>query len=592
MTTASTYSTLRRRIALVVCALAMATAACSSASADTEPAAAANESNTTIVEPTAAAQAWTAVASFDRLHHTSDDCVDVSLVASDGTADYATVADQLVSRDLVTGEVTNHGPPPTACAVWIEDTRTGLRLASADDAQHLWFAAPGQPWTVEKAMDAPAWLLKSQTTASGRWIFINEPGEVILRDALTGEPVGVPVGEGRFQTVDNSLTSPYVALGFGSPDGNGLLLVLDDETGEEVYRITTDLPPQALTFDDANKELIAGLAGGKVITVDLNTGNTVAEAETTAKTSFLDIGLRPDGLVVAVSNGQIDLVDRRQGSVSAGSIGNGHGARIRPDGTPLVITDNAIDAYSPSDAPVDTEPAEVSLDAEFLSEQVAKVDVIDGAGAFMVAVVDEDGSAIHASAGSDADGDAPRPSDVFRVGSITKIFTAAATLTLVDEGLVDLDAPAADFVTRVQLAPEVTVRDLLRHTSGIPNYTNAPGFHSLVLDDLGRTWEPEESVNLVASDETQFEPGTQFRYSNTNYIILGILIEEVTGKPYHQVVRDRIIDPLSMTSTYLAGAEDGPELFDAYTSFRGSPELIEFDYTAIETGAWAAGAMS
>ena len=227
----------------------------------------------------------------------------------------------------------------------------------------------------------------------------------------------------------------------------------------------------------------------------------------------------------------------------------------------------------------------------FLSKQADRVWVPDGLGALLVTVHDGEDGVLHASQGADPDGKAPLPSDTFRVGSITKVFTSVVVLMLADEGLVDLDAPVGDYVSRVDVPPEVVVRDLLGHTSGIANYTDVPGFFDTIQEDTGRVWLPEEMVELVAGEQPLFEPGSDFSYSNTNYIILGILIEEVTERPYHEVVRARILEPLAMSSTYVAGVEDGPDPFGAYTSIEGPVAAIDFDYTSIATSAWSAGAM-
>lgn len=232
-----------------------------------------------------------------------------------------------------------------------------------------------------------------------------------------------------------------------------------------------------------------------------------------------------------------------------------------------------------------------AIDQDFLFEQTAGVNVPEGQGAFMVAVIDADGGALHASEGTDLDGNSPTPSDPFRVGSITKVFTSLVTLTLVDEGLVDLDARVTEYVADVGVPDGVAVRDLLQHTSGIPNYTDSPLFFPTVQSVPGRVWAPSEVVELVEDREALFEPGARFSYSNTNYVILGMLIEEVTGEPFPEVLRTRIIDPLAMSNTYLAGAEEGPAPFGAFASLAGSPEPIRFDYTSIATSAWTAGAV-
>lgn len=225
------------------------------------------------------------------------------------------------------------------------------------------------------------------------------------------------------------------------------------------------------------------------------------------------------------------------------------------------------------------------LGAEFAETVAGNVAVTDGA--FMFAVVAEDGEVISGSTGTDADGQEPSPSDVFRVGSITKVFTSLAVLSLVEDGLVALDDAASDHVSRVPVPADVTVRDLLRHTSGIENYTEGDDFFPELFADPARVWTPEDTVELVGEAPPLFEPGSEFSYSNTNYTILGVLIEELTGRAYHEVVRERILDPLGLASTYLAGFEDGPGVFQPY-----DPESDgDDDYTSIATSAWAGGAM-
>lgn len=264
-------------------------------------------------------------------------------------------------------------------------------------------------------------------------------------------------------------------------------------------------------------------------------------------------------------------------------------------------------ARSPSSAPTTTEavpPPSPTTEAappstaatpvgfeELLAEQADAVPVPADQGAFLVAVVDEHGAVSHGAKGADPDGNPPTPDDTFRIGSITKVFTSALVMTLVDEGLVELDAPASDYVTRVAVPVDVTVRDLLQHTSGIANYTDAPDFFPTTFSDPARAWTPKSVFAVVEDDEPLFEPGTRFSYSNTNYLILGLLVEEVTGRDYAAEVRARIIDPLGLHSTYLAGAEEGPAPFTAYTSVSGTLKPIDFDYTSIATGAWAAGAI-
>lgn len=248
---------------------------------------------------------------------------------------------------------------------------------------------------------------------------------------------------------------------------------------------------------------------------------------------------------------------------------------------------------TPSTVPPTTStliPADV-IGNEFLAEQASKSWDSSRPGAVMVVVFDSDGRSVHASLGTDPSGSSPTPADAFRIGSITKLFTAVAVLALVDDGLVDLDASLSEYVTRVDVDDRVTVRDALQHTSGLPDYTEVSGFDSLLYEDFSRVWLPEEVVAIAPVDELDFQPGDGFGYSNTNYTVLGILLEEVTETPYHEVVRERIIDPLSLTGTFLAGFEEGPEVFGGYEDFLGTTVPIDYDFTSIATNAWAGGAM-
>lgn len=249
----------------------------------------------------------------------------------------------------------------------------------------------------------------------------------------------------------------------------------------------------------------------------------------------------------------------------------------------LAIVATACGATSADDSP--------PLDSSALADALETVWMPD-VGAVMATVMTADGSVEHASRGTDAGGNPPGPDDSFRVGSITKVFTAVLVMTLVDAGAVDLDAPAQDYVTRVGVPSDVRVRDLLQHSSGIANYTDIGSFWDDVTSDDGRVWQPDEIIDIVDGAVRRFEPGSEFGYSNTNYILLGMLIEEVTGMPYASVLDDTILEPLGLDDTYLAGSQDGAGPFDGFTRIFGDPSTpIRDDYTSIATSAWAAGAM-
>jgi CubicO group peptidase (beta-lactamase class C family) len=140
------------------------------------------------------------------------------------------------------------------------------------------------------------------------------------------------------------------------------------------------------------------------------------------------------------------------------------------------------------------------------------------------------------------------PDTRFRIGSITKQFTATLILQLVEQGKIKLDGKLTDYLTdyRKETGDRVTIHHLLNHTSGIPSYTGLPGFFQEVSRD---PYSVADFVKKHASGDLEFEPGSKFVYNNSGYFLLGAIIEKVTGKPYDQVLKENILDPLGMKDT-------------------------------------------
>ena len=135
----------------------------------------------------------------------------------------------------------------------------------------------------------------------------------------------------------------------------------------------------------------------------------------------------------------------------------------------------------------------------------------------------------------------------FRLGSITKQFTATLILHLVEQGKLKLDDPISGYYTDAPPAwAKITVHHLLTHTSGIPSYTGLPDFFK---NHSQNPLSPGEIVKLTQSMPLEFEPGTQFKYDNTGYILLGYIIEKVAGKPYAAYLKETILQPLGMKDT-------------------------------------------
>jgi len=140
------------------------------------------------------------------------------------------------------------------------------------------------------------------------------------------------------------------------------------------------------------------------------------------------------------------------------------------------------------------------------------------------------------------------PDTKFRLGSITKQFTATLILQLVEQGKIRLDGKLTDYLPdyRKDTGDKVTIHNLLSHTSGIPSYTSLPGFFQNVSRN---PFTVDDFIKKYASGELEFEPGTKFVYDNSGYFLLGAIIEKVTGKPYEQVLKENIFDPLGMKNS-------------------------------------------
>ena len=186
-----------------------------------------------------------------------------------------------------------------------------------------------------------------------------------------------------------------------------------------------------------------------------------------------------------------------------------------------------------------------------------------------------------------------RADDAFRVASTTKTVTAVVLVRLAGEGRVALDDPLAG-----QLAPELlerwrglgglgaaTPRQLLAHTAGLPNYFNDEAFLALLRTQPERAWRPVELVDHAAAHGTPaFLPGRGFAYSDTGFVIAGLLAEQVTGRALHELYRELVFDPLAMDETWLEGHEPArrSEVAHHFTE--------ELDWTTISpTIDWAGG---
>ena len=217
-------------------------------------------------------------------------------------------------------------------------------------------------------------------------------------------------------------------------------------------------------------------------------------------------------------------------------------------------------ASSPSQAPVaDPVPLDPALMAEL--QRLLDETVSDGFVPGAVLSVSMPGYLPWNGASGIADGRRDMPMDpgtLMRLGSITKMFTAVVVLQLAEEGKIDLDETIGSYLPDiVPLADRTTIRHLLSHRSGVFDYLEDSRFFIEAYRNPERTYTPEELVGMVAQFGAAFEPGTEgaWKYSSTNYVILGMLVEQVTGRALAEEMRQRIFDPLGLTHTFFAPDE-------------------------------------
>ncbi len=185
-------------------------------------------------------------------------------------------------------------------------------------------------------------------------------------------------------------------------------------------------------------------------------------------------------------------------------------------------------------------------------------------------------------------GESVETDDYFRIASITKSMTAAVILTLVDEGLVELDAPVAEYLGDDWLgehpsAASITVAQLMNHTNGLIEFAFDIGFYSQSVARSDQAYTPEEILAFLGEQPPLFAPGEQYQYETGGFVAAGLIIEAVTGKTAAEVMRERIFEPAGADAIYLTPQEFPPQqvvsaysrelLFAAFSAL--APELNE-----------------
>jgi D-alanyl-D-alanine carboxypeptidase len=202
-------------------------------------------------------------------------------------------------------------------------------------------------------------------------------------------------------------------------------------------------------------------------------------------------------------------------------------------------------------------------------------------------------------------------SDLFRIGSNTKTMTSTVILQLVEAGKLKLNDPIAKFVPGVPNGKKITIRELAEMRSGLYSYSFDPGFNKTLDNQPKKAWKPSELLKIAFSHKPNFAPGKEYEYSNTNIVLLGAVIEELTGQTASEAFQERIFGPLKMKHSSLPEPSQwripGPhaqgyqfgtnvQTIDSYAVPKAEQaaalegKLLPIDYTdADPSWAWTAG---
>ncbi|MFG3252210.1 serine hydrolase domain-containing protein [Streptomyces sp. NPDC048172] len=203
-----------------------------------------------------------------------------------------------------------------------------------------------------------------------------------------------------------------------------------------------------------------------------------------------------------------------------------------------------------------------------------------------------------AGTGDLAKGTPRRADDRFRIGSVSKTFLATVVLQLEDEGRLSLGDTVEKWLPGLVTGNgndgrRVTLRQLLQHTSGIYDFVYDPGFDAVYgtdafLEHRYDRWKPEDVVAVAMKHRPEFEPGTSWKYSNTNYTLLAMIVDKAAGRPYEREIERRVIEPLSLRATSVPHTDPGLPAPHSRGYVRFTPDGELLDVTEMSP-TWAKG---
>ena len=295
------------------------------------------------------------------------------------------------------------------------------------------------------------------------------------------------------------------------------------------------------------------------------------------------------GLSVAAwgsaASAQADEVAPSSASVSSRSLASVHGASVL-----------TLDRPTPSGQSAKRGTSKAAQKRDLKATIQTLVD--NGYPGALAAKTDKDGNTVGATAGKGnlSTGEAPPLDGEVRIGSNTKTFVAVVIMKMVEEGKVKLDEPIETYLPGLIKGQgvdgkKITVRQLLQHTSGLPEFwSGLPDFFAMRNDYVS----PRDVLDMALTRPAQFAPGAKFTYTNTNYIVLGLLAERVGKRPIAEQIETKIVKPLGLKHTYMP--KEGEKALRGkhprgYHTRDNKPGKLEDITDSDPSWAWAAGSM-
>jgi D-alanyl-D-alanine carboxypeptidase len=227
------------------------------------------------------------------------------------------------------------------------------------------------------------------------------------------------------------------------------------------------------------------------------------------------------------------------------------------------------------------------VDPAEIKSLVDSLRIVGNLPGLSVSIITEENAPLNFSSGfSDKEANAPlKPSDRFLQGSVGKTYVAAVALKLVESGKLKLEEKVSahlahhSWFARIPNANDVTVKMLMNHTSGIMRYEFKEQFAVDLTKAPTKTWKPEELLQYILDEQPSFKAGEGWEYSDTNYILLGMILEKITGQPYYTRLQKEILTPFNLSNTFPSDKINLPGLAQAYAGkdnpFGGQDRVVK-----------------